>query len=435
MNIKDNIGKISWSFGTKVIFMFWGVVTIIIANNTDPSNYSLYFQFTSIIAYLSTVSDSFSLQGLIQFGNNKSERPKINFIGLSLHFFFLFIIPVLLFLLRHQIAHWFDAPNFVNTAYFIPVVSFFVIPRTFIFKILARDINFKKIFFLDSSNFGIMSLVVFYFIYSKGFISYDDLVLTFFLGAFVSGVFSTIVILRNVQFSFSGYFSYKKYLKFTVPWTINSIFFALFKNLDIVIIALAIRSKEGLLISGLYALAKNLFRVFEQLSEAAGNLIYPSTVKNIDNPVAIKKIMTKGISFMFVFNLLVVIILQLGLAEFFIENLLPVKYNNAIIHFKFLIIGALFLPFTSLLGVLTALEEIKKVILIDFIAAVISLISLYLIVNYGYYDFVSFGLVINYFVIGLLSYLFIKAKIGFKINELFRAFSDTKNFLQTFKNK
>lgn len=430
MRVKDHLDKISWSFANRLIYLVWGLVNLIIIGHTDPFNYGLYFLFTQLITYLASVSDSFSLQGLIQFGKKEEDRPKLNSMAMLLQSFFLFIIPLILFLFRHQFAGLLGGDDFIEVSYFLPLISVFVIPRTFAYKVLARDLDYKKSFIIDLVNFGMMTLVIIYYIFTKDFLYFNDLIISYLIGGVSSGVYSTIILMKKSSFGTRGTITFKKYMNFAVPWTVHAVFYSSVKYLDVYAISFAINTADSIKIVGLYSSAKTLFKVFEQLSDGVSALVYPSAIKNIDYKEKVRSIMTKSTSFILVLNLIIFIILQLGFADFIIFNFLPIKFHEATSYFKIMLFASLFLPFASLNMILTAINKIKSVVYISIIAAITSLISIFVIAHFAEYKYVSLGIVIYYVIIGLSSLYIVKKQLGFPISDIFRAIPDTRNFIK-----
>ncbi len=430
MRVKDHLDKISWSFANRLIYLVWGLINLVIIGYTDPYNIGLYFLFTQLITYLASVSDSFSLQGLIQFGKAEDDRPKLNTIAMILQTFFLFLIPLILFFFRHQFAGLLGGDDFIEVSYFLPLISVFVIPRTFAYKVLARDLDYKKSFFIDLTNFGVMALVIAYYIYTKDFLYFNDLIISYLIGGSFSGIYSSIILFKKSSFSIKGRITFKKYLNFAIPWTIHAIFYSSVKYLDVYAISFAINTKDSIKTVGLYSSAKILFKVFEQLSDGVSALVYPSAIKNIDFKEKVKSIMTKSTSFILVLNLSVFIILQIGLADYLIYNFLPTKFHEATSYFKIMLFASLFLPFASLNMILTAINKIKSVVYISIIAAITSLISIFVIAHVAENKFVSLGIVIYYIIIGLSSLYLVKKQLGFPIVDIFRAIPDTRNFIK-----
>lgn len=435
MRVKDHIDKISWSFANRFIYLIWGFVNLLIIAFTDPSNFGKYFLFTQLITFLASVSDSFSLQGIIQFGKKIEDRPKTNSIAMLLQSFFLLVIPILLFLFRHQFAGLLNDNRFVEISYFLPLISVFVIPRIFAYKVLARDLNYKKSFFIDAINFGVMTLVIIYYVVTVKFLYFNDLIISYMIGGICSGIYSAYILIKYNTFGIKGNISFKKYLNFAFPWTIHAIFYSSIKYLDVYAISFAINSSESTKIVGIYGSAKTLFKVFEQLSDGVSALVYPSAIKNIEHKDKIQSIMTKSTSFILVLNFAVFLILQLGFADFLIYNFLPIKFHLASNYFKIMLFAALFLPFSSLNMILTALNKIKSVVIVSIMASICSLIFIFVISGTGNFQLVSFGIVLYYMIIGLSSLFLVKREIGFPISNIFRAIPDTKNFIKELRKK
>lgn len=85
MRIQDHIGMISWSLLDKALFIFYGFIFILVINYATPIEYGLYSLLVAIHSWIFTISDSFALQSLIQFGMRQENRKKVNLIGLSNH--------------------------------------------------------------------------------------------------------------------------------------------------------------------------------------------------------------------------------------------------------------------------------------------------------------------------------------------------------------
>jgi len=433
LNIRDNLDKITWSFLNRGIYLVWGLFNLVIIAFTAPTDYGLYFLITQVVTFLSSVSDSFSLQGIIQFSNKKDDRPKINSIALGLQSVFLLIIPLLLIVFRYQFAEMINEDSFVQISYFLPVITLFFIPRTFAYKILARDLNYKTSFFIDVMNFGTMVLILGWYIFSNGTLSFDNLLHSYLISAILSGTMSIIILFKSAKFDLKGKFKLSQYLNFTVPWTVHSVFSASIKYLDVLVISLALNTENSLLIIAYYGSAKTLFKVFEQMSDGVSSLVYPSAMKHIEDKNKVQSIMTKSTSFVLLINLLIFLVLELGGAEFMILNILPVKFHYALDYFKIMLIASLFIPFASLSMILTALNKIKKVVFISILASMSALITIFIFSKTESLHLVSMGIVIYYAIIGILSLYFVKKYIGFPLLDLFRALPDTLNFYKSLK--
>jgi O-antigen/teichoic acid export membrane protein len=435
LNIKDNLDKITWSFLNRGIYLVWGIFNLVIIAFTSPTSYGLYFLITQIVTFLSSVSDSLSLQGIIQFSNEKKDRPKINLIAMGLQSIFLLIIPIILILFRYQFSELINEDSFVDIAFYLPIITLFFIPRTFAYKILARDLNYKTSFFIDVLNFGSMVLILSWFIFKNGNLSFENLIISYLISAILSGTLSLFIILKSNKFSFKGDFKIIKYLRFTVPWTIHSIFSASIKYLDVLVISFALYTEESLIIIAYYGSAKTLFKVFEQMSDGVSSLVYPSAIKHLKDKNKVKSIMTKSTSFVLVINLTIFLFLELGMADLIILNILPTKFHLALDYFKIMLIASLFIPFASLSMILTALNKIKNVVFISIIASISALLTIFIFSKTENLYLVSLGIVTYYGIIGILSLYFIKIYIGFPLLDLFRALPDTLNFYKSLKNK
>lgn len=437
MLVSNHLDKIFWSFADKALFASWGLVTILLLMNySSLDDFGVFLIFIGVITYFSTVSDSFALQGIIQFSKRQEDQAKVNYIAISLQLLLLLVLPILLFIIRKPIINWLNIEEYYSLFYYFPLLTFLLIPRTFLLKHLIKDLKYRDFFFVNLSNFGIMIIVASFIIYKNGFYTLDNLILIFFSGSFFSFIISIIYSLKYLELNFNkSRLKVSEYIKFTSTWTYYSLLSSIPKHLDTTLIPVFYKSKDSLELVAIYGAAKSLFRIFDQISEAAANLIYPSAVKNIDNLEIVKSIMTKSLSMIFIFNLVIVVIVQVGGAELIIENLLNDRFIKAIPHLKIMSLAALCIPFTSLILILTAKNELKSIFYISTISTLLSIITFYFLTNIENGKYIALGLVMYYFIMGLISFIIVKFKYGFPIKHVFRGYGDLFNYLKNKKNE
>lgn len=394
---------------------------------TTPEELGVYAIVSSIYLALFTISDSFSLQLIIQFGARPEKSRRANLFSLLLHVGFTFGVSIIIYLLRHPFSIGFSEPRFIEAALYIPILAIANIPRTYFIKFVYKEHRMNLLFFINLVFFGTMTALTFYLITSKGNIVFYDLVMINIIGTSLSSIFAFFVALPFVKLSFSGSVTLVELLRFSYRYLISTILHIMPKQLDIVLLKFFFPSDT----IGIYYSAKNLYRVFDEILNAANGLVYPAAIRQheqgkIEN---LKDLMTKSISFLLISFIPIVILLTSGLTGFII-SFLPEKFALAEDVFNILVLAAIPLPFILLSSILIVRDELWQVIKFMAISVVFWLAA---ILTAGYLQIellIPTCLIVYNLVLGILLFLYIKKKIGFPVKMLFRALSDSYNFLK-----
>ncbi len=429
MKLQEHIDKISWSFADKLLFVLYGFVHLFQMTFMDTGQLGLYALFIGANTWIFIIGDFFALQGIIQFGANKSGRGKVNLLALM----FISIIAVgfsfLAFVFKAQIAHLFNQQGLIEILTYLPLLSLAMVPRTFNMKLLYRDHNLKGIFFVDLVFFGIMSFLTIFLVYNSNAINFNDLAILYIIGTASSSLFSIIIARKQLTFNLLGCITIRRFVGFSLPMTLQAAMHSLPRQLDSYFIIMVFSPA----VAGIYYSAKTLYRFFEEAGSAAYGLLYPPAVKLINNKdlSGLRDLMTKGVSFMFAAYLLGFVLIQAGIGELLITTLLPERFYAAIPQFKILSIGILAIPFYTLSLIINASGRPDKVL--KFITYAISFtIIAYAFVAYSAApELIPLGLVLYNIIYGVLCYLYIKSNLGFPASSIFRAFRDTKHYIVT----
>ena len=422
MKLSDHIDKISWSLGDKVLFILYGFVTILQFIKGDPIEMGLFSLLFSIFSWIFIISDSFALQNIIQFGVHKSDRPHVNFVALSLHTLLTLGSSLLIFFLRQFLADLFKEPRLESVFAYLPILTLLNIPRTYAIKVFYRDARMKSLFFSNLIYFGIMTAVTIYFIFSLGKINFENLIMIYITGTAFSGVFTLLFVRNDLKFSRIGTNSLRKILKFSTPYMLSSSVHLAPRQLDSYPIQFFFSTE----VVGVYFLAKNLFRVFEEVINAANGLIYPAAVRQIEknDMKSLNDMMTKSISFLFFFNIITVIILNLGLTELIVSFILPQKYLPAIPQFNILAIVSLGLPFTILGGIITAFGKPQIALKMMLLAIIFWAVAFALVGIIGNPLLIAIPHIIYYGLLSIMLFHYANKHFGFKFKQIFRVFKD-----------
>ena len=358
MRLVNHIDKIFWTAADKFLYVIYGFIFLIQISMLSPDDFALFSLLLAINTWIFIISDSFSLQLIIQFGFNDDYEKNANFYALIFHISITLGLSLILFLLSNQISYLLNESRLKEILNYLPLLSILMIPRTYFGKFLLKNHNMQKIFWMDFFFFFTMSVLI---IYYKLYINKLDLQLSikiYFLGTLLSSIFATLSSIRYWKINLKGKLPLKKVLKFNVPFTISNALANLPKQLDILIFKLFF----DLHTIGIYQAAKSLYRLFEEGVNGANGLIYPALVKHFEkkNYNEIYSIISKGISFLLIAYVFVSNILLSGFSTFIISNIIerdviPSKSESAKI--------AIFSPLAKAsLTLLTAsaMEDIRK---------------------------------------------------------------------------
>lgn len=432
LKIQGNIDKISWSFLDKVLFVLYGIITVVQFKYIDPYQIGLYTLLINLTGYLLLISDSFALQGMIQFGQNQEIKSKVDTIALSLFVGLTLIFSATIFFSRLILSEIFNNNNLAYVYTFFPIIALLTIPRAFFLKIQTRIMNYKNYFLINLVYFGTLIIGTLALMFKYNFLDFQNLVYLNICACLSSAIFGFMLGYKEFSFSLKGEITYKEYLNFSVPMTIVSAFHSMPRMLDVYIIQYSFPPQIASSVVGVYNSAKTIYRVFDEAIFASNALIYPAAVKHIqnENKQAVKALFTKAVSFIFFIFVLAFLVFETGIVAYLITHFLPVKYHSSIGMLKVLVWAALALPFTLLIIVVTASNKPKLVLKYVLISSLISMLTFYLAGKTNNSDMIPLGVVAYNLSLGILSMYYFKKHFGFDLSDLFRAFSDTINFIK-----
>jgi len=435
LRLVNHIDKIFWTAADKLLYVIYGFIFLVQISMLNPDDFALFSLLLAINTWIFIISDSFSLQLIIQFGYNDEYEKNANLYALIFHITITLGLSLILFLLSNQISYILNESRLKEILIYLPLLSILMIPRTYFGKFLLKNHNMQKIFWMDFFFFFTMSVLIIYFKLNSNKLDLQLSINIYFLGTLLSSIYATLSSIRYCKIGLKGRLPLIKVLKFNVPFTISNALANLPKQLDILIFKLFF----DLHTIGIYQAAKSLYRLFEEGVSGANGLVYPALVKHFEtkNYNEIYSIVSKGISFLFIAYVFVSIILLSGFSNFLISNIMKSNYLNAIDYFNILLIGAIFLPLNILNFLLTSTENHIKLLLNVSIAFLLSIITMYFVGFYNLNILIPFGLISYNFTLAVLNYLYVKKHIlpNFKLINLLRGFNDTKEFSKRFLNK
>ncbi|MCK5742615.1 MAG: oligosaccharide flippase family protein [Chlorobi bacterium] len=430
MKVQENLGKISWSLADKVTIALYGVVTIFQMRALSTGDFGLFQLMIALHTWIFVVLDAFALQNLIQFGMKQSEVRRVNSLVLTFHIVAGLGAAAFVYLIRFNLADFFNEPDLILVAEAIPLLVLLFIPRTYCIKLIYRDQEFGSLFLVNLAFFLPMSVITAYLLINSSTLTFAQMINMYYIGAALSSVTAIALTFRKLKFGFGGMIEIWTMVKFGFPLAINNAFQNMPRLLDVYIVQFFF-SKE---IVGIYASAKVLFRVFDESLNAAHGLVYPSAVRQLANgdKSGMHSLMTKSVSFLFFLFLISVVILETGLSDFFISSFLPPRYELAIVQFNILLLAAIPMPFIILSSVILATGKSQTVAKISIVSVSVSLIVLYWVCSMGNPNFIPMGVVVYSWLYGGICYFYAQKYFDFKPKYIFRAFNDSLNFGKEF---
>ncbi len=430
MKIKNHLAKISWALADKALFILYGFIFLIIIHYTNVDDYGLYSILIVIHTWIFTISDSFSLQSIIQFGFDEKNRKKVNLISLITHIAFTISIALIILLFSDLLSGLYE-PRIKEVAFYLPFLTLTFIPRTFSQKLIYRNQSMLKLFISNAFFFGTTTIYLGYIILTNKHLSFNDLVYSYLLGGIFSSVITLVLVKEDLQFSTKGTINIKKIIKFNWKTSIIGLLYSFPKQFELIILKFFF----SLEIIGLYSAAKTLFRIFEELISAVTGLLYPSYVKQIESNRIddAKDLLIKSTSYVFWSFIIISLIIVSPVGTLIFDYIIPEKFNKSMSYFYWFLAMSPFLSFHLFYTIFTALKHLKVIFIAEIFSIIIFLI-IFLFVSYNNLtNFISFGLMAYNIIFGVFGYFIVQKRLHYKFSYLFRLFDDLKYFLLKIK--
>ena len=433
MRVQENIGKISWSFADKFIFLVYGFVSLFQMKAMASSDLGLFSLLIGLNTWIFVVSDSLALTSIIQFGVVPKNRGKVNLISLIFHISIAVGSSLIFYLFRNELSTFFKEPRIYEVCLHLPLLSLIMIPRTYCLKFIYREYMLKQLFFVDLIFFGTMTGITFYLIFILRSLNFLGMVEIYYWGTGLSSIAAVWFTRKSLTFGTKGEVRFKDMFWFSLPTTIYSALHSFPKFLDIYVM----KYFFSIEIVGVYSSAKTLFRVFEESNNATYGLVYPTAVRLIANKnySALQSLITKAVSFLLISYLAAALILTFGLSQTIVNIFLSKSYQAAVGQFNLLLWAAIFFPFTILSMIITAAKKPGVVLKYVAISSAFCFATYVIIGFIGNPNLIPIGYIVYSVVLGSLCFIFVKKNYGFPLKMLYRAFGDSWNFIKSFIKK
>jgi O-antigen/teichoic acid export membrane protein len=428
MRVQDNVGKISWTVADKILFVLYGFVALVQIRSLSPSEVGLYSMLVGLQSWIFIVSDGAALQGIIQFGMEKSGRAGVHTVALITHVAICLGVPVVVAVFANPLSSMFHEPRIAEVAHWLPLFCLLTLPRTFCLKVLFRDSQMKQVFWTNFAWFGTMTALTFWMIRSGSLQSFTDLTIIASTGIGISSTVALLLSYKLIPLSMRELPSLRSFFRFGFIQVAVSALTNAVRQLDILVVQFFFHDLSFL---GMYYSAKTFFRVFETGLDALFSVIYPAAVRLLPagKTQEFTTMVTKGISYVLLSYVALIAVLELGGTSILV-SLLGGKYTHVGAQLNVMILAAVFLPFSALYAVLLA--EHRNVLMLRHVL-VATLAGLAVFVVCGTLQLQSLfplGVVLYNAVLAALLYFSVRKGLNLRAGMFLRAIPDVYNFLR-----
>ncbi|MFN4909460.1 MAG: lipopolysaccharide biosynthesis protein [Bacteroidota bacterium] len=426
MKVTAHLGAISWSMADKLLYVGFGFVQFLQIAALPKEVYGVFTLLVALNSWIMMVSDGSALAGVIQFGVNADERPRVNLLALMIHVVVVLGSSGLMFLLREPLTDLFRVEEFVLVAQWLPLYCLLTLPRMFCLKILYRDMRMRDLFFVDAVWFGVRTALTIWAISQGRLTTFEEILVVDFAGMGASSLIAVLMTRKDLIFSRRGTMTTRTYLGYGLPLAAATALNTAPKLLDVYVIA----AFFDVGVVGVYNPAKNLYRIFEQGFDAVTTLMYPAAVRmyaqrRIED---LQTLVTKAVSYTLLPIIVIVAILELGASNLIITFLTP-EYATAVDHFNVLITSALIMPLGLLGSIILAAGQSASILRYSAVGVTVSFAVLVAVGYSGQAQLVGLGLVANIVVVSILYQLHVHRILDLPLSAYLRVLPDVKNLV------
>ena len=433
MRIQDHLGKITWTMLDKGLFMVYGLIRLYQVSLMSPSEFGLFALLDAIIIAISTLTDSFALNGIVKYGSRGGERAKFNMLITISHIGISVFLCGLIYSSRYQLAQLFNEQGIIAIAEYVPLLMVLTIPRLYFIKFLLRETKMREVFIANGTWFFTMIGMTVFFGNYYGHLTLDQMVVISCtgtgLGSLIGGMlsFSSIELSKPNTSIMREFFTFGAY---QVAWNIPA---SIMRHLDLYIIQFFF----GTTIVGIFQSAKTLYRFFEALIDGISGLYYPALVRMHarGDTVAEHAMTSKIISFTMFAMVVIVMSLSLGLGEWLIDTFLSSKYVMAYQHFSLLMICAIMLPMMISAIIYITRDHMKALLMNALISASMGITVSILIGMSGHSELIALGTMSYVFTFSLIGIIYAMKQKIFSPKDFFRAIPDTMHFVRSLMHR
>ncbi|MEN3027418.1 MAG: oligosaccharide flippase family protein [Chlorobiota bacterium] len=433
VRLREHIGTITWAVATRLLFVGYGFVMLLQIAVVPPHEYGLFALLVTVQTWIFILSDSSALLGLVQFGAEPEEQPRVNLLIGLLHAGVAMGLATCFWALRFPLAQLFREPQLVQVATLLVPFCAVSVPRTFCAKLLYRELAMRQVFWLDLSWVGTMALLTVWLLWQRQLRGFEELATVAVVGMGVSSVVGLWLCRSWLRFGWHGRTRLRDILRFTLPQALASALHTGMRQLDVYVVQYFF----GVAVVGVYQTAKTFNRVFDTVFDLVAGLLHPAAVRllSVGAEEGLRTLLAKTLSVTFLSIAAVVVLIEVGVADLLLTPLLVTEYEPAIAYFKLFALGALGVPFAVLGPAILAVGRSGRMLGHIAVATLLGMAVFGIVGHFSAASLAPLGFVAYTATLGLLNFWFIRRRFRISWRELFRGVADLKGFVQSLRSQ
>lgn|GEM_PF-1908101 len=427
MQLSHHIGKAAWSIAGKTLFVVIIAAFILAQKVIGERHYGVYAFAQALVTALYMLTDSFSLQPMVNFGMEESKRAQAFTISAVCHVALIGVVTTVVWLLRSQLAAALNEPLLVPVLDWLPLASLGFLLRHYFLKVAQLYIDPRGTFMIDLGWIGTTMLLVLLY-WRNGSLVHAEQMMT--ISAIATGVSSLVGLLLyggRVRFTTQiDKVEAVRMIRFGLAQSGSAVTLALQTQGDIMIL----KAFVGSALVGNYDAAKKIFRGFEALRDAGALLTSPSAARlAVQRRFAELAVMTeKTIAFMLLLIVPAVLVIWLAPIQEVFGWIYRDKYREAPEIFRYLSLGALAIPFSMNTFILSGMGRVRDQFRVTITAAIISTgVSLSLVPTIGVTG-AAIGMAVSYVVLGIGATRAVTRRLDISLPRALGRWRDAGNF-------
>ncbi|MCS7001076.1 MAG: oligosaccharide flippase family protein [Bacteroidota bacterium] len=426
--IQDHLPKLSWIAADKLLFVLYGVLALFQIRALPPEEYGLYALLVSIQTWIFVLADGLVLQGLVQFGAERSQRAVLDATVAVLYGSAIAGLVGGIVSLQPLLSRVFDEPRFAQVAQLEMVFCAVTIPRTFCLRLLQRDIQPRPIFWINAVWLGSMGAATVHGVATGWLRSFETLAGIAIGGMALSSLAAVWLCRGLLRWSIPRRTIAQRVLQFGLRQMSTGAIYTSIRQLDVAIA----QTFFGTAMVGTYQAAKTIFRLFELGVDAAASVVYPAAVAfhHTADRQSLHQVLSKAISVVFVGSAIAT--LAIWAMGDLLASVLGQRYATATDFLRLLSLGACFMPLGLAGVVLVAAGREGIHARIVATAAVVALMCYGGFGSAGWTVLFPLGTVAFYAVVGLGDWWVLRREgiVRLRAGDLWRSVPDAWAFIQ-----
>lgn len=392
-----------------------------------PTEWGVFGTATAILTSIFMLSEYLALQSMVNFGVIPERRREALTVAATVHLLFCAVANAAVFLAREPIAQMYHEPKLATALSYMPLVSIGFLVRSFMLKVAMIDIDVRTTFFIEMGWTVSTVVLVVYGRFSGTLVDANDMMVVYAIGSAGSAAVGTLMLHKVVRFTRAiDRANTIQMLRIGVAQFGSAITTVLQTQGDMLVLKWFASSA----VVGNYDIAKKAFRGFEAMRDAAALLIYPAVARLSaeGRRGELVALLEKMVGFMIVFIVPIVIAIELGPTDALFDMIFKGKFTEVAGIFRVMCLAALAIPFSMNMYVLGAMSEARRYFRVTLTAAVVSVVSLLVLVPPFGARGAALSVVASYTMLGILSTITVRRRVPYSITGALNRWRDITRY-------